>query len=220
MCLYLVWSILVVNAIHSRSWCSNNVSFVRFSFFVWKTVVSTQRKNGTTWVMTWQRKFFNSFVQACVSDPDFFLFERIWDFWVFAIESRFPKWMWPKIGVPQYGWFIMENPYENGWFGGKNPTIFGHTRKSRSSWGQRPSPTTIRLGEAKGGFFFPRDVDQCAALEQNSVVATHIFLCSSRSYLGKWSNLTTVIFFKWVGSSTNQRIMQIQPRQQGKWIRM
>ena len=50
--------------------------FVRFSF-VWKTVVSTQRKNGTTWVMTSHRKFFNSFVQACVSDPDFFLFARI-----------------------------------------------------------------------------------------------------------------------------------------------
>ena len=27
--------------------------------------------------------------------------------------------MFPKIGVPKNGWFIMENPIKNGWFGGK-----------------------------------------------------------------------------------------------------
>ena len=35
-------------------------------------------------------------------------------------------WVFPKIGIPQNGWFIMENPIKNGWFGGK-PTIFGNT---------------------------------------------------------------------------------------------
>ena len=25
-------------------------------------------------------------------------------------------WRFPKIGVPQTGWFTMENPYQNGWF--------------------------------------------------------------------------------------------------------
>ena len=25
-------------------------------------------------------------------------------------------WVFPKIGVPQNGWFIMENPIKNGWF--------------------------------------------------------------------------------------------------------
>ena len=30
--------------------------------------------------------------------------------------------VFPKIGVPQNGWFIMENPIEMGWFGGT--TIF------------------------------------------------------------------------------------------------
>ena len=35
-------------------------------------------------------------------------------------------WMFPKIGVgPQNGWFIMENPIKNGWFGGT--IIFGNT---------------------------------------------------------------------------------------------
>ena len=28
-------------------------------------------------------------------------------------------WVFPKIGVPQNGWFIMENPIKMGWFGGK-----------------------------------------------------------------------------------------------------
>ena len=36
-------------------------------------------------------------------------------------------WVFPKIGVPQNGWFIMENPYFfNGWFGGFSPPIFGN----------------------------------------------------------------------------------------------
>ena len=29
------------------------------------------------------------------------------------------RWVFPKIGVPQNGWFIMENPIKMGWFGGK-----------------------------------------------------------------------------------------------------
>ena len=33
-------------------------------------------------------------------------------------------WGVPKIGVPQNGWFIMENPIKMGWFGGT--TIFGN----------------------------------------------------------------------------------------------
>ncbi len=37
------------------------------------------------------------------------------------------KWIWviPKIGVPQNGWFIRENPIKMGWFGGT--IIFGNT---------------------------------------------------------------------------------------------
>ena len=38
-------------------------------------------------------------------------------------------WVLPRIGVPQNGWFIMENPIENGWFWGypyfrKHPQYF------------------------------------------------------------------------------------------------
>ena len=37
------------------------------------------------------------------------------------------KWVFPKIGVPQNGWFMMENPIKMDDLGGK-PTIFGNTQ--------------------------------------------------------------------------------------------
>ena len=37
-------------------------------------------------------------------------------------------WVFPKIGIPQNGWFIMENPIKMGWFGGT--PIFGNTHIS------------------------------------------------------------------------------------------
>ena len=33
----------------------------------------------------------------------------------------FPIWGFPKMVVPQNGWFLMEKPYQNGWFLGENP---------------------------------------------------------------------------------------------------
>ena len=43
------------------------------------------------------------------------------------------KWVFPKIGVPQNGWFRMENPIKNGWFGGT--TIFGNIQINvRNTW--------------------------------------------------------------------------------------
>ena len=32
----------------------------------------------------------------------------------------------PKTGVPQNGWFIIENPIQNGWFGGKTHHFWKH----------------------------------------------------------------------------------------------
>ena len=45
------------------------------------------------------------------------------------VVSKFPMWGFPKIRVPQNGWFIMENPIKMGWFGGT--TIFGNTHVSQ-----------------------------------------------------------------------------------------
>jgi len=41
-------------------------------------------------------------------------------------------WVFPKIGVPQNGWFNMKNPIKMDDLGGK-PTIFGNTHVDNSS---------------------------------------------------------------------------------------
>jgi len=52
-----------------------------------------------------------------------------------------------KIGVPQNGWFIMENPIKMNDLGGK-PTIFGnihiinHKKKAMNHWNGSVPPTT------------------------------------------------------------------------------
>ena len=39
----------------------------------------------------------------------------------------FSTWVFPKIGVPQNGWFMMENPLKkDGWFGGISPYFRKH----------------------------------------------------------------------------------------------
>ena len=48
-----------------------------------------------------------------------------------GIKSPVEIWMFPKIGVPQNGWFIMENPIKIDDFGGT--MIFGNTHMSKTN---------------------------------------------------------------------------------------
>ena len=45
---------------------------------------------------------------------------------MFGVKIFQNIWVFPKIGVPQNGWFIMETPIKTGWFGGAYTTIFGN----------------------------------------------------------------------------------------------
>ena len=56
---------------------------------------------------------------SCLVSIDFYFQEFTWGL------RRKNMWVFPKIVVPQNGWFIMENPIKMRWFGGT--PIFGNT---------------------------------------------------------------------------------------------
>ena len=63
----------------------------------------------------------------------------------YVTPGEFNIWVFPKIGVPQNWWFIMENPIKNGWFGGT--TIFGNIHIDTKNNGLEHiprSPKTIK----------------------------------------------------------------------------
>ncbi len=47
-------------------------------------------------------------------------------------------WVFPKIVVPQNGWFIRENPIKMGWFGGFSPDFWFNTHTHRCSTSRGP----------------------------------------------------------------------------------
>ena len=46
-----------------------------------------------------------------------------------ALSGLYENWVFPKIGVPQNGWFIRENPIKTDDLGDTAPPIFGSTPK-------------------------------------------------------------------------------------------
>ena len=58
--------------------------------------------------------------------PIFWLVSQNW----LVLKETTNRWVFPKIVVPQNGWFIMENPIKMGWFRGKTHHLRKHSDDS------------------------------------------------------------------------------------------
>ena len=64
------------------------------------------------WLSSWWLVHQPSSNKTCASHLGF------WTSPMFGVKIFQNIWVFPKMGVPHYGWFIMENPIKTGWFGG------------------------------------------------------------------------------------------------------
>ena len=93
-------------------------------------------------------------------------------------------WVFPKIGVPQNGWFIRENPIEMDYLG---VPLFSETSTFTQKWG--PLPPRLRKASGRfgitvrksvhhsgtGGFFFTKSLFQKARCGGRARTATRCF---------------------------------------------
>ena len=107
---------------------------------------------------------------------------------VFLYGSQAANWVFPKIGVPQNGWFRMEHPIFLWRFGGTYP-LFSETSKNlkRLNWfvALRPCPilTCINFHAAK----LMRSFSPRRALEGKNGVAADVLSKTGRQKKVKWS---------------------------------
>ena len=92
-----------------------------------------------------EKKYYTHRIPICkfqLNSLQFFVFSGR-SFWVRAVSkpsTPFPapqkiyKWVFPKIGLTQNEWFIMENPIKMDDLRGSFPPIFGNIQKNKSGW--------------------------------------------------------------------------------------
>ena len=114
----------------SLRWCS---CFPQQSSFGENKRLNAQLHSTLGEVVCWGRDNSN-YTEICLRDPETDCFPQrlglnpcspsATTMWEIVTLQKLGIWVFPKIGVPQNGWVILENPIKNGWFGGT--TIFGN----------------------------------------------------------------------------------------------
>ena len=92
--------------------------------------------NSFTAILTTPKKVSSRDLMCLNNIHENVLQEKNFGYFGWLLNPVFPKWVFPTIGVPQNGWFVVCNgkPYKNGWLGGT--TIFGNIQIKFSTWDQ------------------------------------------------------------------------------------